>query len=265
MNIWPTQKKVRTAMAEPTSLSTSVGGFETLVRQRSPIESRPSAHHDSLLRAFQTIPTGTGSPMAYLSLTSKPEQAVRDHIAWTLANGAINSIIAREWSPGIKLPHFDSCRVDLCALEHPNKTDRLRAMFAAEFKVFGLLEQVHDIPPHHREAMAHDLLKLSELAREEHAKGNTDFVGYFVLIHQTHQDKAPPHLESIVKYAPLINRNLDHYVDDLEGARHQANENILEWLKELDMPPTNSGWLEIDLGSYWGINVKFDVLITQVL
>jgi len=241
--------------------------FEELVMRALKPSLLTTAFHGTIFDAATTAVKESQDELAYLSLTSKPEEALRNSMAWAIARSNENLVVAREWSPGQSLGHFSSPRFDLAALERRfvNESSTLNPSFAAEFKVYGFLQQTEEIPGHHREAMARDILKLLELNATQRSAGNQQFVSYFVVVHQTLRNPIPEVLNRVVKYSSLINAKMSSYSEGLEAARDTANQRVSEWLaKDLGLQVPGQGWLRLDAGQYLGIGVNLDFLICQV-
>jgi len=239
---------------------------ESTLRSSPPNNLLTTAFYDDIFFAIQSLGKATGSSLAHLCLTSKPESALRDRIAWALQNAHPGGVVAREWTPTTRLEDFESPRFDLTVfgdLEGGPPTHQ--PQYAIELKVYGFLEQADALPDHHREAMARDLLKLRQLRKSQNDAGNHEFVSYFVLIHQTLRNQVPKELDGIVKYASRSNRAHQKYPDRLDEIRDVANSNAADWLRSHGMLLPGSGWLKLDVGSHWGIGVNLDFLVCQVL
>ncbi|MFE7385566.1 hypothetical protein ACFU9F_34995 [Streptomyces zhihengii] len=134
--------------------------------------------------------------LAYLALTSKPELAIRDRLAWVLHHQLTNHVIAREWAaPGSK-----RARTDLAVLD----TEGRRPLVLMEAKAaytFDFVSPEQQSGVNCRARVERDLAKARIAARDER-------VAVYGLVLLTHPVEVPADFPRVIKYLPEIRRSL---------------------------------------------------------
>lgn len=180
--------------------------------------------------------------LAYLSLTSKNESAIRDKIAYKLHLELKNSIVAREYSiKGI------NSRIDLAVLEDNDIKDIIELKSMYTFDAVDGLDKFID-------SVNRDFDKNSIL------KSNT--TSQFAIIIGTHPRSIPneqyknfvKYYNSIKRYMKKINNNID-LIDKMDNKVRNAFKQDKYEVKNLTMYAGNAFEVDVDV-CFWIVEKK---------
>ncbi|MFR9675868.1 hypothetical protein [Streptomyces sp. TR02-1] len=185
--------------------------------------------------------------LAYLALTSKPELAIRDRLAWQLHKLVPRAVVAREWrAPGA--PGRD--RTDLAVLDPAGRRPLLLLELKAAY-TFDFASDHLSSAGAYRERVAGDLDKAYQAA------GGQESVALYGLLLLIHPHGVPADVPGTVKYGPDISRSLRGR--DPGELREAAVKRAGEGLRELG--PVWSGSLRG--GSAFGVRVSVEWLLVK--
>ncbi|MGL5755423.1 MAG: hypothetical protein ACRCYC_08875 [Paraclostridium sp.] len=180
--------------------------------------------------------------LAYLSLTSKNESAIRDRIAYKLHLELKNSIVAREYSiKGI------NSRIDLAVLEDNDIKDIIELKSMYTFDAVDVLDKFID-------SVNRDFDKNSIL------KSNT--TSQFAIIIGTHPRSIPneqyknfvKYYNSIKRYMKKINNNTD-LIDKMDNKVRNAFKQDKYEVKNFTMYVGNAFEVDVDI-CFWIVEKK---------
>jgi len=170
--------------------------------------------------------------LAYLALTSKPEFAIRDALAFGLHRRLWPEfVVAREWG-----------RIDLAILSSGRPVLLLEAKAMYSMDAASELRPESEYPRVIREDIAKALVRAG------------DWAAVFALVLMTHPKTLPEaSLGGVVKYLPTITRSFSRLVTSEEiGSR--AREHLRADLTQIG--PLDTGTIEA--GSSFGVEVEID-------
>jgi hypothetical protein len=174
--------------------------------------------------------------LAYLALTSKPEHALRDRLAWRLHQAVGDHlVVAREWR-----------RVDLAVL------DRDQPVALVEAKSFYAFDAIR---PGHRASwlakMQADVTKATRLSTTSEV---------YVLAFVTNlEGSIGAHLRNrVVKYASGIEKALKQVGTEPAAFNRKAAEDLRRDIAEWDREMTH---VRFDAGRAWDITVSVDAYL----
>lgn len=178
--------------------------------------------------------------LAYLALTSKAEQPLRDRIAWNLqATLGEAYIVSREWR-----------RADIAVLQGDVALIQVEAKALYTFDVLSAVSRAKFLA-----RLTADGLKMAALAPDSAA---------FLLALITHVDgPIEPHLRKhVVKYSNGIRAALTKQGGDASAVRSKARRS---W--EAELAQFTSPWHRFDIegGQQWGLRVDIDAYLVGPL
>lgn len=181
--------------------------------------------------------------LAYLALTSKPEHAVRDRMAWVLHTGMPGCVTAREWGPG-----GGRARSDLAVLDEISHEPLAILEMKAAY-TFDFARESQRSAGAYLRCVADDLDKA-------HAAG-VERTRIFALLLLTHPASAPVQPTAVVKYGAEIARSLvGRSAAELAVV---ARENAARGLRAMGTVTDGA----IPLGRAFGIDVSLNYLLVS--
>ncbi len=174
--------------------------------------------------------------LAYLALTSKIENPIRDRFALRLQADA-KRIVGREWG-----------RVDVALLEWDKESKEEKPLTLFEFKAIYSFDPIeHDVKD--LRAVVNDIDKEVRFLTRHHYTN----VEYYGVLLATHPLGVGGELtRNLIKYKPLIEKNLQKLGP--EGVRQKCCEGVERFLNEKNL--VHVGPYEMDGGQSFGTPVK---------
>jgi len=195
--------------------------------------------------------------LAYLSLTSKPEDVIRNALAWRIqqiidAEDGKSYAVAREWERQGK--RFDLAIVRGSATDGDFQSE-VEALI--EIKVCSGFDYLTEPPDHHREAYRADVEKLESA---QVAVGSANLSTFFLVVNSNAMSEIDGTLGKVVKYSFRTNNAIAFAGG--ENIHSISNGRLERTLGDLFIGIVNK--VHVDAGAFFGVHVLHDhILITN--
>ncbi len=195
--------------------------------------------------------------LAYLSLTSKPEDVIRNALAWRIqqiidAENGRGYAVAREWERKGK-------RFDLALIRRSGTHGAFQSGVEAliEIKVCSGFDYLTDPPAHHRRTYRADVEKLENA---QAGIGSANFPTYFLVANSNAMSEIDDTLGKVVKYSSR-NNNAIAFAGG-ESIHSISNGQLERTLEDLFIGTVNK--VHVDAGAFFGVHVLHEhILITN--